>query len=242
MDEALTRAVDDLYAVFARYPARPTIAACPHCISPAAQAALRAAPPRRLAAAALRPFTTKALSTWGDADDFRHFLPRMLELGALDDAWFRWDLAVATGKLRRARWHTWPADEQRAVTAYCHALWHHVLTVSPDERPAEELLRALHNLFDDVTPFLAAWRQDASEPALRQLAAVIRSVARTPPAHLDGRILAWITHPRTREDVEAGFFRAGSPAVARELSDAHDDVVALCGAAGPAAPPRAPRD
>ncbi|MFC7326703.1 hypothetical protein [Marinactinospora rubrisoli] len=227
MHEALTWAVNEMYAVFARYPARPDIAACPHCVDPAARAALRAAPPRRLSAAALRPFAAKALSTWGDLDDFRHFLPRMLELGALDDTWFSWDLPMTLDRLHTARWGAWPDDEQRAVTAFCHALWRDVLASPPDVRPAEGLLHALRSPFEDRSPFLAVWHADTSETALRQLAAVIRSVVRTTPSRVDPHVLDWLAHPRTTATVEAGFFHAGSPVLERELSAAYDDLDAL---------------
>src|SRR5215217_3970660 len=98
-DAALTEATERLYHTFAPYPLRPVIAACPHCVEAgtiprADRDAMRRAPLRALDAEHLRRYATSALTTWGDDVDFRHFLPRLLELagaGAFDD-FVRWVL------------------------------------------------------------------------------------------------------------------------------------------------------
>ncbi|GAA4934899.1 hypothetical protein GCM10023224_14440 [Streptomonospora halophila] len=223
MSERLHRCVDELYEVFGRYPLAPEIDGCPHCVLPEAEAALRSAPLRRLSARALWPFAAKALTTWGGVNDLRHFLPRVLELVA-DGVW---DLEIAVPKLRAAQWTTWPAEEQRCVGDFCQALWHHTLTHPPGERSVADLLPSLQELFADPRPFLSAWWENPAEPALHQLADLIRSVAASAPACRDEHVVSWICHPRTRESVEAGVLRAASPVVARSLSDAYEEVELL---------------
>jgi len=62
----------------------------------------------------------KALTTWGEVTDLKHFLPRILELLAQLDATQDWaiDGELIASKLRYADWRKWPADEQDALTQF----------------------------------------------------------------------------------------------------------------------------
>jgi len=62
-----------------------------------------------------------AMTTVGDVDDFRHFLPRILELALSTE--FPVAREVVPGKLRYAKWTEWPAGESQAVRAYLAELW-----------------------------------------------------------------------------------------------------------------------
>ena len=82
---ALHEAVERLYEVFARYPLITPVTGCPCCTTPADYAMLASKPLRQLTAKDLRKYATKALTTWGDVNDFRHFLPRLFELIFFDN-------------------------------------------------------------------------------------------------------------------------------------------------------------
>ncbi|RZS30583.1 hypothetical protein EV193_116104 [Herbihabitans rhizosphaerae] len=209
------QAVADLYDAFAGYPLRSTIEGCAHCVTEADQAALRSAPLPELTAESLSRFGFKALTTWGDVDDLRHFLPRMLEIAVTDDGW---DLHATFVKLATARWWDWPDGERRAIERYADALWLHVLTLMPTSRSAADVLDAFGTAFEDLTPFLVIWRAEATEPARCQLADLLLNR----PSGLDSHLADWLAEPETRQAIEAGFFAAGSPDAARLLSDAYD--------------------
>lgn len=69
-------------------------------------------------------FAGKALTTWGDADDYRYFLPRILELATQPDEQSGWvNLEIIVGKLEYARWRRWPEAEQRAIDEFLTAWW-----------------------------------------------------------------------------------------------------------------------
>ncbi|MFB9902552.1 hypothetical protein [Allokutzneria oryzae] len=146
-------AVERLYQVFGRYPLRAVVEGCPHCVGPEDHATLRAAPLRVLTSAQLKRFAAKAMTTWGDEDDFRHFLPRLLELGDLDGL---------GGKLRHANWSQWPADERAAVDGFLSELWRERLDVP--------LLDELAVIYDDIEPFLVVWKEN---PDATKLAAAV---------------------------------------------------------------------
>src|SRR5438270_7631594 len=85
---ALAAAIQDLYRVFAAYPADPTMGYCDHCITAEEVARLFEVPLSDLTARALSRYTGKAMTTWGEMADFKHFLPRVLELAAADEPMF----------------------------------------------------------------------------------------------------------------------------------------------------------
>lgn len=111
-------AIERLYEIFARYRFTDMEgdAAFPGSCDPKP---LLAAPLRDLPPAAFERFAWKAVSTWGSADDLRHFLPRMLEL-CLFKHDFPSEAEFLFGKINYAKWRTWPQPEQDAIT---HAVW-----------------------------------------------------------------------------------------------------------------------
>jgi hypothetical protein len=76
--EQIQSAVRDLYKVFAIYPIEDHIDACSHCVSAEDQARIKSKPLQELTEDDLQKYAFKAISTWGNVDDFRAFLPRFV--------------------------------------------------------------------------------------------------------------------------------------------------------------------
>ena len=112
---ALTSAIDGAYEVFAGYSdcQLDIDAGLPQYCD---NRPLRL-PVRTIPASAFRWYQIKAISTWGTAADFKHLLPRMLELtvehiiAAPNDL----DPFHLGGLLLRANWSEWPRKETDAV-------------------------------------------------------------------------------------------------------------------------------
>jgi hypothetical protein len=128
----LDRSVDALYDVFGAYPLRTKIDACPHCELDAAERQLHVRPLRDMTWADLGTYSFKALTSFGDQDDLRHFLPRVLELYACDHAGAPHALMMFCGKLDLAAWTTWPAEEVAALRRFFDA-WTLVVTARAGE-------------------------------------------------------------------------------------------------------------
>src|SRR5262249_12479085 len=107
----LAQAIAALYEAFGRYRRRPSIDACPHCVGKKDQATLARAPLRNLSCAELSRYAFKAITTWGEAEDYKHFLLRILELAVTPEGreWPGLDLEVIAGKIQLAGWPTWPS-------------------------------------------------------------------------------------------------------------------------------------
>ena len=246
-EERLDQAVEALYATFAGFPLG-RVAGCPHCVGDDDQRAIRRVPLRRLTGDDLDRYAVKALSTWGDADDLRHFLPRLLELAAHGD--LTADVDIVVGKLRLAQWPLWPADQRDAVEAFAGAWWRRTLATFPAPDVAATVLRAVAQATDDLSPFLSAWLDPPTESAARHLAAFIDELAHTirhrptgPVLHgwwhdQPAQLLTWLARPAPRDTMEKAFFDAGSAPIAAEMSAAVDQLAWLT-ATGSGTPPRA---
>src|SRR5689334_4808434 len=98
-ESVLQASVENLYTVFARYPLA-EIEHCKCCVTPEENARLSAKPLRELTEADFGRYPGKAITTWGHDEDYKHFLPRLLELVLTDAGGFF--LGYAGDKIREA--------------------------------------------------------------------------------------------------------------------------------------------
>lgn len=229
MDElrALHETIEKVYATFARYPLQHPVIGCTCCVSRADQERLASKTLRQLDGSDLERFVWKAMSTWGDENDFRHFLPRVLEL--LSDEQERRDLPalfIIFGKLRTGHCNRWPKQEQEAITTYLLMLWRWILAGHPgrgeESLVASVYLKAMCEGIDDFTPFLNAWREMRMPSSLRQLAEILRNHSWGCPLARQKQILTWLREESTGEMLEEGFYRYMDEDWAEELALAVD--------------------
>jgi hypothetical protein len=166
----LEDAIGALYATFARYRVGDNFAGCPHCVDPRESARLAAAPLRDLSIADLDHYAFKAMTTWGTAEAFKHFLPRLLELAAADPMGFL-SLEVLFGKLAYAEWETWDPSEVLAVDDFLSALWTQTIQSDADDEDAlDSVLSAIGSARSSIAGPLRAWLSDMSAASTRNLA------------------------------------------------------------------------
>ena len=192
--ETLRRATDDLYETFSSYPlrARVEIPRCTHCVSDEDDARLRAKPLHELTENELGLVLYNP-GTWGEEVDVKHFLPRLFELVSLELAGQpnRLDSGALGSRIQTAGYGVaaWPASERSALTSFCLAWWHATVATWPrsplilDER-AEDVLCAIAQFTDDLTPYLTAWCQ-----------AIGTTASLAPVAHLLVFIFQQVTPP-----------------------------------------------
>ena len=233
----LAAAIASLYEAFAHRSSRPHVDGCPHCVDDADHALLGAQPLRHLATQNLSKYAWRAISTWGDGDDFAHFLPRLLELLAREPgSWV--DPEVLLGKLELANWRVWPVVEIAAVERYLEALWGWVLSSYPARIDSEILLRTCSRLLDDLAPYLTAWDANSRTAALRHLAALVLhnwgALSRTGSLPPRGwrvpqltQVVAWLRRSATVTRLERGFFAHSNEPFAVELSQAHECLATM---------------
>lgn len=149
-------AVQNLYETFGCYPLQKHVDGCPCCVHESDKIALESKPLRLLSQADVGRYAFKAMTTWGGKDDFRHFLPRILELLVTKEG-LGCDEEVVLGKLALANWKEWPEQEQSALREYFRSVWRSLLfdpvpTIEPDS-----WICGLGRAGEDLRPYLEAW-------------------------------------------------------------------------------------
>lgn len=172
---SLPEAIEDLYQAFASYPLRQDIPACSCCTSPDQISKLFSKPLRELDEEQLDHFAFKATTTWGELEDYKHFLPRILELAGESSKSFElgFEIWVIAGKLKDNGWTDWPAPEREALETWFMALWEDILSrYRPgwDGRDDIDFLAHAAGAIDDLSPFLDKWTASRELPALLLLA------------------------------------------------------------------------
>ena len=121
MTEEFKIAKEELYKTFEKYPFKSTIEGCPCCVSDSDKSTLHSKQLRDLEDDDISRYAFKAMTTWGDVNDFKHYLPRIFELAATRK------LIVYTfvilGKLDYGNWNEWQTDEQESILRFLKAWW-----------------------------------------------------------------------------------------------------------------------
>ena len=166
----------------------------------------------------LQIYAYKSRFTMGDSEDFRYFLPRMLELYSGEAEWHR---NTAQSLLEIVRGHnlsSWSPAERRALEAYLSALWPVVLACYPWFEPVAEVVVPAAEIVGDPGRFLDGWLTTDSVPALRHLA----EFASDPALLGDPSFGPWLRSPGPRESLENAYFRHCAEPFSEDLARAAD--------------------
>jgi hypothetical protein len=115
----LGNALEAVYRAFAR-PVPEVITGCPCCISTRGIDILLTTPLRELTGQQLWRYVSGAFLTVGGEDDFRYFLPRILDI-AVSDPGNSNEPEIVIGKLSLAEWRAWSATEQGVLEEFLDA-------------------------------------------------------------------------------------------------------------------------
>lgn len=120
----LKEATENVYARFSKYHVEGNLRArsCDCCVTDKAIRQLLSKPLKKLNEDDLRWFMSKAMTTFGNVQDYKHFLPRILELMQYPNSDFIEDFIIYE-KLNYSEWETWDVHEIDAIDNYFLALW-----------------------------------------------------------------------------------------------------------------------
>ncbi|MEW6630586.1 MAG: hypothetical protein AB1440_06930 [Pseudomonadota bacterium] len=177
MPPELQDAIDNCYEAFVWYPTPRRLDASSARDAAAILKALTSAPLRKLTGEHLGSYAGWAMTTVGDADDYRHFLPRILELAIGDQSHIGLDPPAIAGKLIYAGWPAWPGEQQAAVRMVFAEAWRHGLRQHPDEYDPSGWLTGIALIGGDLDAALEAWLSSPSPNAVLQLAEFFRGEA-----------------------------------------------------------------
>jgi len=230
MHPLLQASIEDLYVAFER-PHPDQLTGCPCCTTPWELERIAMTPLRRLGVDDLRSYASKAMTTIGDASDFRYFWPRLAELAvSLGPAEYVTDPEILLGKLAYWNWRTWPERERAATEAFLAAL---VLRMRDEELPPDEVdhwVCGVARALEDVTPLLERallaetpaasanlhafydWNRRDLEKRGRLHGAFWRPIGADgragPLTEAGARVVAWLRHPHVLAAVDRAYAAA----------------------------------
>ena len=233
----LTESIECLYLTFENYTLRPHIDACPCCVDANDQQKIRSRRLRELGPNELGLFANYAVGLFGDADDFKHFLPRLFEI-LLEQSSDLVAPEILLSKLTKALWYEWPMAEQTAISNFLTAFWANGLSEYPGHFDVETSLCAIAQAVEDVTPFLNYWiepaklsyRQHLTDFLQTQLDSInflLKQRRLSNPWWEDRleqsrQVILWLEAPTTSEKLETSFFSREEDELAEETLKALD--------------------
>lgn len=152
MTEEFKIAIEELYKTFEKYTFKPTDGS-PLTVSESDKATLHSKKLRELEGEGISRYAFKAMTTWGDVNDFKHYLPRVFELTATRKLIV--DTFVILGKLDYGNWNEWETDEQNSIVKFLKAWWKY--DINNATYFDSEVLIELHKRIQDLPTMLNDW-------------------------------------------------------------------------------------
>ncbi|WP_273210402.1 hypothetical protein [Runella zeae] len=130
---------------------------------------LRSKKLRELTDEDLSLFAGKVILTWGDENDYRFFLPRILELTA--ELKTPYDIWTLYSRLEDANWKTWNADEQTVINDFTIELWNNLLTDNSKKAEWEfkDYFHSISYFYPDFSEILKVWETNDSFASIKHL-------------------------------------------------------------------------
>jgi hypothetical protein len=153
MTEEFKIAIEELYKTFEKYPFKSTIEGCPCCVSDTDKSTLHSKQLRELEDDDISRYAFKAMTTWGDVNDFKHYLPRIFELAATRKLIV--DTFVILGKLDYGNWKEWESDEQNSIQKFLKVWWKY--DINNATYFDSEVLIELNKRIQDLPTMLDDW-------------------------------------------------------------------------------------
>jgi len=120
---------------------------------------------RQLTEEDLRHFMASAICTFGDIEDYKHFLPRILELMQYPKSDFLEDFLIYE-KLNYSEWETWDIEEIKAIDSYFLTLWTEKIKNSDTSFYEIQALFDIIEKYVGVEKGLKIWEEYASNQSL----------------------------------------------------------------------------
>ena len=162
----MARAIAGLYDELGDGPLGRPLYGCEHCADAVTLERWAVTPLRQLRAEELENYLYSAMTTIGDEEDFKHFVPRLFELAVGDGGFLDITFEELGTQLTRARWQEWPDRQRLRVRNALEALWKTLQADEYDESAVDSIVCGIALAKFDMLALLTDW-QKASAPISR---------------------------------------------------------------------------
>jgi predicted ATPase len=230
MTDRLKISIEKLYDTFAKYQGLSKMEGSPHYDDLNTwNKELRSKKLKELTDEDLSRFAGKVILTWGDENDYRCYLPRILELTAeLKTPYNIWTLY---SRLEYANWKTWDIEEQTAINDFTLELWNNLLNDNSEKAEWEfkEYFQAFANFYPDFSKLLTVWETNDSFASIKHLTNYIFEERQHlfDNNYIDGiekntknidQFKTWLTSDKIIKKIEKAFYDNQKDEIAERLS------------------------
>jgi len=170
MTERLINSIEELYETFEKYHSNSNMNGSPNYDDlDKWSKELFSKPLRKLDEDDLSRFTGKAMTTWGNENDYKHFLPRIFELTA--ELRTPYEIWIAFDKLTLAKWNNWAENEQQVIHEFMIALWENIINDNSEKAEWEfkNYFSAIAHFYPNFSELLDIWCATESKAGIKHL-------------------------------------------------------------------------
>jgi len=219
----LESATEKLYEVFRKYPLKVGLRdrSCPCCVSDDEIRDLTSKPLRGLSINEIGHFVRSAVTTFGDIDDLKHFLPRILELFQ-DESYDLVDDFLTFEKLNYTEWQAWEAIEIEAIEEYFLSLWESVVMDEKCSNSQLENVLVLASKYVCIKKALEIWNSRCSKRSVELIVEHILDGSNFGLSEFDqDTFWKWASSQTVLEKIEELFFETKDELEASRISVAY---------------------
>jgi hypothetical protein len=170
MTDRLKISIEKLYDTFAKYQGLSKLEGSPlYDYLETWNKQLRSKKLRELTDDDLSLFAGKVILTWGDENDYRFYLPRILELTA--ELKTPYDIWTLYSRLEDANWKTWNTEEQTAINEFTIELWNNLLNDNSEKAEWEfkDYYHSIAYFYPNFSEILKVWETNDSFASIKHL-------------------------------------------------------------------------
>lgn len=212
--------IEQLYSVFSKYPLAGGLRerSCDCCVTDEEIRILATIPLRELSHKELRSFMIDAISTFGDVEDYKHFLPRILELMVDSESDFIFDF-ICYEKLNYSEWETWDFNEINAILFYFLELWKKIINDENSTTKQVEEVLTLINRYSLLKGALDYWDTSKTHnSALFIVDGFLNNDFKDAIGKNNDEYLKWLSSEAVLNKLEVAFFKEKDPEIANRIS------------------------
>lgn len=170
--------IKELYTAFGPYPRPSKLWGSPLKDLDAILGEVMRAPLAELEVDDLGQYAGSAIWTVGNEDDYRHFLPRILELTVEGTPSLGFDPNIIVSKLQRIDWQSWPTNEQKAIEGVLSAAWDYLVCRADHVFRPRDWLTALSGAELDIERTILDWQESRMRVSVKHLSDFVAETAK----------------------------------------------------------------
>ncbi len=225
MEIRLKKIVDQLYYIFGKYTINSVNLrnnSCPCCVNEMEIKVITTKPLKELSSEDLSHFIRFAISTFGSIDDYKHFLPRILELMLSESSTHIIDDFTCFEKLNYAEWETWPENEIQIIKVFFAELWNENINNEENTEFAIGDCFCLMKMYGNIKKTLDLWTKSKTEISTFFIVnGVLNGFAFRTDDNFNKIISDWLYSDPILDKLEKVFFNQKEKELSNRIAIAH---------------------